>query len=131
MGKASPYRATRYSVLALRPASPDRDYTQWLHWKVWAKQMVIVDKHGNPSLSKVKMLIKHKCLSAKLTNCLPTFHSNHPYTGKKIFRRILAIVVTPRRSDQIKWKAEDWQSQYRFLFSRSQSWKAKHKRKRK
>jgi hypothetical protein len=129
---ANPYRATRYSVLSLRPAAWAGDgVPNWEHWDKWAIRMGILDKHGQPSLKKVKFLIRHHCIAAKLTkNCIPrTLQGYHPVTGKAIYRRMKRIVVHPRFPDQMEWGPEEWQDCYQGLFSRSQSWRGKGKSK--
>lgn len=127
---ARAFAATKYSVLALRPAAPpaERSYDAWYHWDGWARKMGILDKHGNPSLSKVKMLIKHHRIAATKSKCGYTFHRYDPITGEPIFRRVSRIVVTERCIEQEDWTPEDWQAEYKFLFGRSQANKAKGKR---
>ena len=125
---ARAYASTRYSVLSLHPAAPDRSATEWMAWDDWSKKMGLLNKHGEPSRSKVMLLIRHHCLSATKSKCIRTFHGIHPVTGKKIYRRISRIVVTPRCSDQLEWGPNEWQELHYGLFCRSQSGKAKHKR---
>lgn len=123
------FNVTRYSVLALRPAAPvGRSDIDWYAWDDWAKKMELFDKHGKPSLSKVKMLIKHHILSATVSKCILTFHSYHPLTKEPIYRQQSRIVVTERCPEQIEWSKEDWQDIYRGLFARSQGNKARGKR---
>ena len=136
MARATAFNATSHSVFALRPAAwTGEGEPEWEHWDVWAKRNGILDKNGQPSLKKVKFLIRHHCIAAtKRKTCIPlTFHSYHPITHKPIYRRQQRIVVYPRFPDQLNWKSEDWQECYQSLFSRSQSWrrkgKSKHKRK--
>lgn len=123
------FSASRYSVLALHPAAPDRSYTQWKAWDDFGREMGLLGKNGEPSRSKVMLLIKHHCLAATKSKCIRTFHAVHPVTGKKIFRRISRIVVTPRFTEQLAWGPAEWQDCHDGLFCRSQSWKAKHSRK--
>lgn len=126
-GKA--FAVTPYSTLALRPAAPlGRSSIDWYAWDDWAKKNGILDKHGEPSLSKVKMLIKHHYLSATISKCIRTFHTYHHITNKPIYRKISRIVVTERFPEQIEWKPEDWQELYKSLFSKSQGNKARGKR---
>jgi hypothetical protein len=127
---ARAFAATKFSVLALRPASPQgRSAINWYTWDDFAKKNGLLNKRGEPSLSKVKMLIKHHVLSATKSKCLPTFHRINNQTGEQIFRNQSRIVVTERTLDQLEWTPEDWYYQWRGLFGRSQSGKAKHKRK--
>lgn len=132
MARASAFNATPYSVFALRPAAwTGEGEPHWEHWDVWAKRNGILDKNGEPSLKKVKYLIRHHCLAAtKRKDCIPlTFHSYHPVTNEPIYRRQKRIVVYARFPDQLDWKPEDWQEKYQDLFSRCQSRKTKEKRK--
>lgn len=122
--------ATRYSVLALRPAAwTGEGEPKWEHWNIWAKRNGILDKHGEPSLSKVKMLIKHHCLASTVRKtCIPrTFHRYDP-TGNPIYRYQSRIVVYARFPEQLEWTPEQWQDEYSAIFGRSQSYKAKNKR---
>lgn len=126
---ARAFASTPYSVLSLRPAAPDRSVVTWVAWDDWAREMKLLKKDGSPSRSKVMLLIRHHYLAATKSKCVPTFHSIHPQTGKKIYRRMSRIIVTPRCSEQLDWSSEEWLELYRSLFSRSQSGKAKHKQK--
>jgi len=130
MAIATAFNPTRYSVFSLRPAAwTGEGEAQWEHWDKWAMRNGILDKHGQPSLKKVKYLIRHHCLAATVRKtCIPsTFHSYHPITNKPIYRNQTRIVVYARFPDQLSWTPEQWQECYRVLFSRSQSWKRKGK----
>lgn len=123
------YNVTPYSILAFHPAAPiGRSYIEWYAWDDWARKMELLDKHGEPSLSKIKMLVKHHVLSATVSKCILTFHSYHPLTGEPIYRQQSRIVVTARCPEQEDWDKETWQELYRGLFGRSQANKAKGKR---
>lgn len=125
------FAATRYSVLALRPARPAESFCNGgYHWDAWARKVGLLDKHGEPSLSKVKMLIKHHVLAATISRDIATFHSYHPITNKPIFRKQARIIVKERCLEQKDWDAERWKAEYQALFSRSQANKAKGKRRR-
>lgn len=135
MGKARAFAATRYSVLALRPAKPIRPsgVTRWEPWDTWAERNGILGKNGKPSLSKVKMLIKHHCLCATLSKCAETFSGKFAiYPGDDmpapVFRRMQRIVVSPRLPEQEAWEPWQWQAEYQALFRRSQGNKAKGRR---
>lgn len=135
MSRARAFAATRYSVLALRPARPVRPsgVTVWEPWDSWAKRNGILGRNGKPSLSKVKMLIKHHCLGATLSKCPETFSGQWRYfpgddEPMPIFRNMTRIVVAPRFSEQMEWEPWQWQAEYEALFRTSQANKAKGKR---
>lgn len=137
MSRSRAYRATRYSLLALRPAKPIRPsgVTVWEHWDTWAERNGILGKNGKPSLSKVKMLVKHKVLAATLSKCGQTFSGRFAYypgddISDPVFRRMTRIVVAPRCPDQLDWEPWRWQAEYQALFSRAQGNKAKGRRRR-
>jgi hypothetical protein len=123
------FSAGKYSLFRYHPAQPqDRSAINWEAWDTWAKRNGILDKHGNPSYSKVKMLIKHHVLAATQKK-FPTFHRINNETGEPIFRDQSRIVVTERCIEQMEWTPEDWFYQWRGLWGRSQGNKARGKRK--
>lgn len=135
MARARAFAATRYSVLALRPAKPIRPSGDpvWEPWDSWAKRNGILGKNGKPSLSKTKMLIKHHCLSATLSKCAKTFSGQFRYFPGKdmptpIFRRMTRIVVAPRFPEQMEWEPWQWRIEYEGLFRRSQGNKSRGRR---
>jgi hypothetical protein len=126
---ARAFAATRYSIISARPASvQDRSAITWMAWDNWAKKNSILGKNGKPSRSKVETLVKCHILSATKSKCIPTFHSIQH--GKAIYRNMSRFVVTERFIEQIEWKPEEWQAMSDLLYSKSQSTKAKKKRKR-
>lgn len=124
------FAATQYSILSKRPASPQgRSAIDWMAWDDWAKKNGILGKNGQPSRSKVETLVKHHILSATKSKDIRTLHSYHPITGKAIYRRISRNIVTERWIEQMEWKPEEWQAMSDLLYRKSQSTKAKKKRK--
>ena len=135
MARSRAFAATRYSVLALRPAKQIRPngVIQWEHWDTWAERNGIIGKNGKPSLSKVKMLIKHHCLAATLKKYPATFSGRFAYypgddMPDPVFRRMTRIVVAPRFPEQMEWEPWQWQAEYQALFRRSQGNKARGRR---
>jgi hypothetical protein len=119
--KSRAYKATPHSILAMHPKSPYRmggTFVKWVYWKDWAAANGILDKHGNPSVNKVKTLIKYHKIAATVRK------AHWRSSGGSV------IWVAPAYQEQLAWTAEDWQECHWELYSRSQSLKARKKRKR-
>lgn len=128
----SAYNAGRYSIFTRFPPKPVREdgVTQWYAWDDFASWVGLVDKHGNPSRSKIYYLVQHNCLSATQTKCLPTV-CGFDDAGFPRLRFMSRTVVTPRFPEQLEWEPPQWQEAYQALFSRCQSRKGRKSRRKK
>lgn len=123
------FSASKYSVFRYRPASPkDRSHVVYEAWDTWAERNGILDKHGNPSKSKVDLLIKRHVLAATVKK-FPTVHRINRETGFPIIQMRSRTVVTEKCAEQENWTPEDWYEQWNILWRKSQKYKAKGKRK--